>query len=225
MHGIQQVAREAGVQVNVGIHAPCPHDQAKIINQALFIGSDGAVSARYDKAHLFDVAIENGPILMESRSTARGDQIGTPVSTSIGQLGMLICFDVCIGTPHYTDGAQLRFPEISLGLRHRGAQLLAYPSAFTERTGAAHWHVLLRARAIETQCYVIAAAQVGAHNEKRRSYGHACVIDPWGSIVAQMPDVMDKNGFCLFDVDLEIVGTVRKHMPLQRRTDLYPAFT
>lgn len=117
----------------------------------------------------------------------------------------MICFD-------------LRFPEIALSLRRQGAEILLYPSAFTVPTGKAHWLPLLRARAIECQCYVIAAAQVGKHNEKRESYGHSIVIDPWGEVVAELggegkgePEVV------LAEIDLERVRRVREQQPLKRR--------
>lgn len=114
----------------------------------------------------------------------------------------------------------MRFPELSLTLRNMGAQILTYPSAFTYQTGAAHWEVMLRARAVETQCYVVAAAQFGTHNKKRVSWGHAMIVDPWGSVVAQCAE---KTGIAMAEIDLELLEKVRKNMPCEahRRTDLY----
>lgn len=130
---------------------------------------------------------------MESGTTIPGTEIGSPVSTPLGMLGVSPTRPT---PPQRTSSLlpsqlqtcyDLRFPESSLALRSRGAQILTYPSAFTERTGAAHWEVLLRARALDTQCWVLAAAQVGAHpGSSRVSYGHAMVVDPWGSVVASV---------------------------------------
>lgn len=170
----------------------------------------------YRKVHLFDVDIKGGAVIKESNTTIPGDKFLPPYSTPLGQLGLLTCFD-------------LRFPEASLSLRRQGAQLLTYPSAFTTKTGAAHWAPLLRARAIETQCYVLAAAQTGEHSPGRMSHGNACIVDPWGTVVAQCRDVPQGSGedegvFALAEIDLEWLEKLRKEMPLweQRRTDVYP---
>lgn len=117
---------------------------------------------------------------------------------------------------------QLRFPEISLALRRQNAQIITYPSAFTVPTGRAHWETLLRARAIETQSYVIAAAQAGPHNEKRRSYGHSLIVNPWGEIVAQLEDEYQEPQIAVADIDFDLLTKVRREMPLLRRTDVYP---
>lgn len=125
---------------------------------------------------------------------------------------------------------QIRFPEVSLSLRRQGAQIITYPSAFTLKTGAAHWEVLLRARAIETQSYVLAPAQTGSHSETRQSYGHALIVDPWGAVVAQCADKQpkgdsaDEGTFALAEIDLEWLEQIRREMPLweQRRPEVYP---
>lgn len=119
-------------------------------------------------------------------------------------------------------GIQLRFPEISLALRRQNAEVITYPSAFTVPTGKAHWESLLRARAIETQSYVIAAAQGGLHNEKRRSYGHSMIVNPWGEVVAELGDEYTEPQIVTADIDLDLVSKVRREMPLLRRTDIYP---
>ncbi len=113
---------------------------------------------------------------------------------------------------------KLRFPEIGLALKRQGAQIITYPSAFTVRTGQAHWETLLRARAIETQTYVIAAAQVGSHNEKRMSHGHSMVVDPWGNVLVDMPGEGEEPEIALVNVDLEYQEKIQKEMPLLRRT-------
>lgn len=165
-------------------------------------------------------------MLKESNSVEAGREIIPPIDTPVGKLGMMICFD-------------LRFPEISLSLRGKGAQVLVYPSAFTVPTGKAHWETLLRARAIENQVYVIAAAQCGRHNAKRVSYGDALVIGPWGEVVGRLDRVDDSdverewNGdwigeevrepqLLAVDLDLALVDKARGEVPLRRRTDVYP---
>lgn len=137
-----------------------------------------------------------------------------PFPSLAGKIGMTICFD-------------LRFPEINLSLKRQGAEVIVYPSAFTVPTGLAHWKPLLQARAIESQAYVIAAAQSGRHHEKRVSYGHSLVASPWGEVLAELPGAehhLDKPGepdLAVIDIDLEYVQKVRRDMPLLRRTDVY----
>uniref|UniRef100_A0A8D2J3T0 Nitrilase 1 n=1 Tax=Varanus komodoensis TaxID=61221 RepID=A0A8D2J3T0_VARKO len=167
----------------------------------------GAIVAAYRKTHLFDVELEGRVSLQESAFTNPGPEIVPPVSTPAGKVGLAVCYD-------------LRFPEMSLALAQAGAELLTYPSAFTVPTGCAHWEVLLRARAIETQSYVVAAAQTGKHHQRRSSYGHTMVVDPWGSIVAQCGE---GPGLCYAEIDLAYLRRVRQEMPVwdHRRTDLY----
>jgi predicted amidohydrolase len=174
-----------------------------VYNTHLVINGDGEIVESYRKLHLFDVHIENGPILMESNTTLAGNRIPTIVDTPVGKLGCATCYD-------------LRFPEYSQRLRQDGAEILAYPSAFTVKTGQAHWEVLLRARAIETQCYVVAAAHAGQHNEKRASYGHAMVVDPWGTIVATCQDNTNEPTLCYASIDLEYLESIRTAMPVSQ---------
>lgn len=221
VEGIRAASKENGVTVSVGIHEPHSEekDKGRCFNTQLLIDPKGEiiqmyrkVSALYSsrvckslwpedvliripsppnvtKLHLFDVDIKGGLTILESNTTIPGSSILPPVSTSIGKIGLLTCYD-------------LRFPEPSLSLRRQGAQVLTYPSAFTTKTGAAHWELLLRARAVETQSYVIAAAQVGSHpGTKRVSYGHALICDPWGSVVAQCTDMQPyEPTFVLADI-------------------------
>ncbi|KAI9827566.1 MAG: Carbon-nitrogen hydrolase [Thelocarpon impressellum] len=207
VRGLQDEARRSRLAINVGIHEPAAGGE-RVKNTTIWIDGDGEISQRYQKLHLFDVAIKDGPNLQESRSVERGNAILPPFRTALGNVGMTICFD-------------LRFPEISLSLRRRNAEILTFPSAFTVPTGQVHWETLLRARAIETQCYVIAAAQVGQHNEKRTSYGHSMVVDPWGKVYGELggedrgPEVLAAT------IDLEWLEKVRREMPLVRRTDVY----
>ncbi|KAL1644740.1 Carbon-nitrogen hydrolase [Diplodia intermedia] len=218
--GLQDEARRSKLPINVGIHEPADSAGGKIKNTLIWIDERGDIVQRYQKLHLFDVEIKGGPILKESQSVERGGSILPPFETPVGRVGMAICFD-------------LRFPELSLALRRQNAQILVYPSAFTVPTGRAHWEPLLRARAVETQSYVVAAAQSGFHNEKRCSYGHSVVVSPWGEVVADLGGFDALDGYnevsrqpppalALVDLDLGFLEKVRAEMPLLRRTDVYP---
>jgi predicted amidohydrolase len=156
--------------------------------------------------------------MKESESTEPGNEIVPPYTSPVGSMGSLICFD-------------LRFPEPSLRLRRLGADAILYPSAFTVPTGKLHWEILLRARAIETQSWVIAAAQCGRHNEKRVSYGDTIVIQPNGQIAGRLDHVEDSDNekedgrepdIITVDINLDAVEQARKYIPLARRTDVYP---
>ena len=201
-----------------GFHEAINNDTgtvSRIKNTHLIIdGDDGTIRAKYSKCHLFDVEIpERNLKLKESDYVIPGNDICKPVSTNIGRVGLGICYD-------------LRFPELSLAMARNddsidhAADILTYPSAFTIPTGSAHWEVLLRARAIENQCYVIAAAQTGVHNKKRSSYGHSMIVDPWGSVIAQCSEGESVSSAY---IDLEYLEKVRKNMPVwsHRRNDIY----
>eukprot|EP00775_Hariotina_reticulata_P010801 gene10801-10957_t len=177
-------------------------DPEHLYNCHVILDNAGGTVATYRKVHLFDVDVPNGPVLMESRTTAPGDKL-IVCDSPAGRLGLTICYD-------------LRFPEVYQKLTWQmGAQVLLVPSAFTKVTGAAHWEVLLRARAIECQCYVIAAAQAGVHNSKRESYGHALIIDPWGVVIGRLPDPSE-TGIAVADLDLKALQAVRVKMPIQQ---------
>jgi predicted amidohydrolase len=155
----------------------------------------------YRKVHLFDVDVEDGVRFKESDTIAPGGE--TVVAESpCGKIGMSICYD-------------LRFPELYRRLVEGGAQVLTVPSAFTQKTGSAHWHVLLRARAIETQAWVLAPGQVGLHDDDglRHSYGHSIIVNPWGEVVAE---IEEGEGWCMATLDLDEVDRVRKSMPVQK---------
>jgi predicted amidohydrolase len=162
--------------------------------------------AKYRKLHLFDVQLKNGSHYKESSCTAAGDALVVTDSPA-GMLGLSICYD-------------LRFPELYRHLAQEGARILVIPAAFTLHTGKEHWEPLLRARAIENQCYVVAAAQTGKHNDRRETYGHAMIIDPWGTVVAQCSD---GPGLAVADVSAEFLDDVRRRIPVwtHRRTDVY----
>ncbi|XP_075948349.1 deaminated glutathione amidase [Anarhichas minor] len=200
-----QLARKLEVWLSLGGFHERGHDwesDRRIYNSHVIINDKGDIASVYRKSHLFDVELpDKGVSLKESAFTIPGPSLVSPVQTPIGKVGLGICYD-------------LRFPELSLALRRHGAEILTYPSAFTEATGAAHWEVLLRARAIENQCFVLAAAQVGRHTEKRRSYGHALAVDPWGEVLADCGG--EKPGVVLVEIDPEKVGSTRRNMPVQR---------
>ena len=178
-----------------GFHEAAP-DAGKAFNTCVHLDARGEVAALYRKIHLFDIELADGTELHESRRTAPGDAL-TTTWLPFGLLGLTICYD-------------LRFPYLYQALADRGAVALTVPSAFTATTGAAHWHILLQARAIECQCYVIAPAQHGRHNDRRRSYGHSLIVDPWGEVVAECED---GDGFALAVIDPARVAQVRKQLP------------
>lgn len=212
-----QLARKLEMWLSLGGFHERGHDwesDRRIYNSHIIINDKGDITSVYRKSHLFDVELpEKGVSLKESGFTIPGPSLVSPVQTPIGKVGLGICYD-------------LRFPELSLALQRHGAEILTYPSAFTVVTGAAHWEVLLQARAIETQCYVFAAAQVGRHHEKRSSYGHALAVDPWGEVLGDCGG--EKPGVVVVEVDLEKVSRTRRNMPVQqhrRDTEFYHSLT
>lgn len=175
-------------------------DTQRSFNTSLLFGPNGDRLAVYRKIHLFDVDVPGGVTIKESDSIAPGEDV-VVVDTALGRIGMSVCYD-------------LRFPELYRALVDRGADVLAIPSAFTLTTGKDHWHPLLRARAIETQCWVLAPAQWGVHDEggKRVSYGHSVIIDPWGAIAAERGDGV---GLALAEIDLAHNAQVRRAIPVR----------
>ena len=180
-------------------------DTQRCYNTSVLYGPDGSMLARYRKMHLFDVDIPGGLCVKESDTICPGEEV-VVADTELGKLGMSICYD-------------LRFPEVFRAQMDAGADMIAIPSAFTLTTGKDHWHALLRARAIETQCWVLAPAQWGTHDAegKRKSYGHSVIIDPWGTIVA---DKGDGEGLCFAEIDLEYTDRVRQSIPLRNHRRL-----
>jgi predicted amidohydrolase len=169
----------------------------RLANRAFVIDDSGSIRARYDKLHLFDVDLPTGERWRESASYAPGET-AVVVATPVGQLGASICYD-------------LRFPDLYRALSDAGATVLAIPAAFTRPTGAAHWHVLLRARAIEAGAYVVAAAQTGVHEDGRATYGHSLVVDPWGEIVLDMGEAA---GLGFAEIDPARIADVRSRIPV-----------
>lgn len=175
-------------------------DKARCHNTSLLFGPDGGRIAAYRKMHLFDVDVPGGLTIRESDTIAPGDEV-VVAETALGRIGMSICYD-------------LRFPELYRAMVEQGADILCVPSAFTLTTGKDHWHTLLRARAIETECHVLAPAQWGTHDAdgKRRSYGHSLIIDPWGVVLA---DRGHCEGLCLAEIDPERTAAVRRSIPVR----------
>lgn len=178
---------------------PDPDPQeARVRSACLVLDDQGQTVARYDKIHLFDAAVGDAHgVYRESERFAPGDAV-VVVETPVGRLGLSICYD-------------LRFPELYRQLQEKGAELISVPAAFTWRTGEAHWDTLLRARAIEQQCYVLAANQCGWHDTKRRTWGHSQIIDPWGKVMVIQEDI---PGVLCADIDLPWLHTLRLDMPV-----------
>jgi hypothetical protein len=190
------LAAELKIHLNIGSLAlRASPDRA--VNRSFLIGPDGAIVARYDKIHMFDIDLPGGESYRESANYQPGE---TAVISDLpwGRIGLTICYD-------------LRFPALYRALAESGASFLTVPSAFTVRTGEAHWHTLLRARAIENGCFVFAAAQAGTHESKRQSYGHSLIIDPWGTILAE--GSATETGIIMASIDPAKVETARKTVP------------
>jgi deaminated glutathione amidase len=180
-------------------------DAMRPFNTALVVGPSGEVAARYRKLHLFDVTLPNGQQYRESAATMPGDEC-VAVDVNGVRVGLTICYD-------------LRFPDLFRALALRGARVFVVPAAFTQQTGEAHWHVLLRARAIEWQCWVLAAAQTGEHPGDKRTFGHSLIIDPWGKVVAEC---VSGEGACVAELDLEYQDEVRARLPCASHRREFP---
>ena len=193
---IGELAKQHGMFIHIGSLA-IPLQDGRFANRSVLFGPDGQIVTTYDKIHLFDATIEGLNAYRESATYAGGEQA---VTADLGDftLGMSICYD-------------MRFPKLYNSLANAGANLIAVPAAFTVPTGQAHWHVLLRARAIETGSYVIAAAQGGTHPNGRATYGHSLVIDPWGRIIAELDH--DAPGVLLAEIAPEQVADARERIP------------
>jgi predicted amidohydrolase len=192
------LARELGIWVHIGSMAVLLGN-GKIANRSLLFSPDGAIAARFDKLHMFDVELPGGESYRESRNYHAGNA-GVLAALPWGTLGLTVCYD-------------LRFPHLYRALAKAGADFLAIPSAFTRQTGEAHWHVLVRARAIENGAYVFAAAQAGRHECGRETYGHSLIVSPWGDIVAETDA---GTGVVVADVRLEEVEKARARIPSLR---------
>ena len=192
----REAAARHGLWIQLGSLAVRRED-GRYANRAFVIDSAGAVRARYDKLHLFDVTLATGETWRESAVYAPGER-AIVVDTPVGRLGLSICYD-------------LRFAALYAALSQAGATVLAIPAAFTRPTGAAHWHVLMRARAIESAAFVIAAAQTGTHEDGRETFGHALAVDPWGEVLV---DMEESPGLALVEIDPARVEEVRGRIPV-----------
>jgi len=177
----------------------------KVRAACLVFNERGELAARYDKMHLFDVIVSATERHTESNTVEPGNQI-VVVETPFGKLGLAVCYDV-------------RFPELFRCLFNQGAEIIALPSAFTARTGAAHWEVLLRSRAIENFCYVIGAAQGGIHDNGRETYGHTQIIHPWGNILAKLPG--EETGVICAPIDLKALHAIRNAIPVDQHQRIF----
>lgn len=214
--GLRAIARASGLWIAGTLHERTNDDEDRRVHNAhVVVDADGGLVGYYRKVHLFDVDLPDGSSLRESATTAPGDVLSVVVeNTPVGPLGLTVCYD-------------LRFPEVFVDAVGKGARVIAVPSAFTVPTGRVHWRALLRARAIESQCHVVAAAQYGAHDEEgtRTSYGHALAVGPWGDVLADAGGfdsraddgdvVVEPPGIVTFRVDADETDRVRARMPVR----------
>ena len=204
---VREAAAKHGIWVHLGSVALRSDNEDRLVNRGFVIDGHGQIRGQYDKIHLFDVDLPTGESWRESASYRGGEKAVVVRDTPVGHLGLAICYD-------------LRFPALFERLSAAGAQAIALPAAFTVPTGQAHWHVLLRARAIEAGLFVIAAAQSGEHEDGRRTFGHSLVVDPWGEILA---DGGEGNGLVFAEIDLARIEEVRSRIPvLAHRREIGP---
>ena len=200
-------ATRLGLWVHIGSLALRPGGgEGRYVNRGFLIDDTGAIRARYDKLHLFDVDLPSGESWRESATYAPGDRT-VAAETPAGRLGLSICYD-------------LRFPDLYRALSDAGTAILAVPAAFTVPTGKAHWHILLRARAIEAGCFVVAAAQCGHHADGRDTFGHSLVVDPWGEVLL---DMGEEPGVAFAEIDPARIADVAARIPVLRHRRPVPA--
>ena len=198
---MSQLSKELGITLIAGSILETGAPDNRVFNTSVCFGPSGEVLATYRKIHLFDVEVNDGQTYRESAAVAPGSEVVT-AQTPAGIVGLSVCYD-------------LRFPELYRQLTQRGSVLLSVPAAFTLATGKDHWEVLLRARAIENQCYVFAPAQQGKHPKDRMTWGHAMVIDPWGLVVAR---ASEGEGMAIAEMDVALLTRIRASLPaLQHR--------
>jgi predicted amidohydrolase len=203
---VRAAAAEAGIWVHLGSLA-LRGEGDKLVNRGFVIDDQGDIRARYDKIHLFDVDLPTGESWRESAMYQAGAQAVIVRETPVGTLGLTICYD-------------LRFPELFRRLSEAGADVIAVPAAFTVPTGKAHWQVLMRARAIESELFIVAAAQAGHHEDGRDTFGHSLVADPWGDLLLEMGG---DPGLAFVDIDLGRIADVRSRIPVQQHRREIPA--
>lgn len=195
LRAYRALARELAIHLHIGSLA-LKASPERAANRSFLIGPDGDIIARYDKIHMFDIDLGNGESYRESANYQPGE---TAIMADLpwGRIGLTICYDV-------------RFPALYRALAERGAAFITVPAAFTRKTGEAHWHTLLRARAIENGCYIFAAAQGGLHENKRETFGHSLIVDPWGTVIAEAGT---EPGVVLAQIDPAKVASVRRSIP------------
>ncbi len=193
---VREAATRAGIWVALGSLA-VKREDGRWANRAFVIDAAGEIAARYDKIHMFDVDLASGESWRESSAYAPGDKVVT-VETPVGRLGLTICYDI-------------RFPALFEALGRAQCDIIAIPAAFTVPTGKAHWHLLQRARAIEASAYVVAAAQVGKHQDGRSTYGHSLVVDPWGDVALDMGG--EAAGLAFAEIDPARIVEIRQQLP------------
>ena len=203
---VRSAAAEYGIWVHLGSLA-LRGEGDKLVNRGLVIDGQGEIHARYDKIHLFDVDLPTGESWRESAMYEAGAQAVIVPGTPVGRLGLTICYD-------------LRFPALFERLSEAGADVISVPAAFTVPTGRAHWQVLMRARAIEAELFIVAAAQAGHHEDGRETYGHSLVADPWGELLLEMDG---ETGLGFARIDLDRIADVRSRIPVhQHRRTIAP---
>jgi deaminated glutathione amidase len=205
---VRAAAADAGIWVALGSLAVARED-GRWANRSFLIDGSGAIAARYDKLHMFDVDLATGETWRESAAYTPGEAV-VVAETPLGRLGLTICYD-------------LRFPALFEELGRQRCDVIAIPAAFTKPTGAAHWHVLQRARAIEASAYVISAAQVGQHADGRETYGHSLVIGPWGEVLLDMGG--EAAGLAFAELDLARTAEVRAQLPSLANRRPIPRFS
>ena len=193
--GMSELARELNVWVLLGSLTVRTAEE-RIANRSVLLAADGAVAATYDKIHMFDVTLPDGKVIRESSAYRPGDK-AVIAATPWGKLGLTVCYD-------------LRFPGLFRTLARAGAQLISVPASFQRQTGKAHWHALLKARAIENACFILAPAMCGDHPGDRQTYGHSLIVDPWGEVLA---DGGEAPGIVYGELDLARVAKVRRMIP------------
>jgi predicted amidohydrolase len=203
---LRALAAELGVTLLIGSLAIALEEDERFTNRSFLIGPDGALLARYDKIHMFDVEVGDGQTYRESRAYRPGEA-AVLAQTPFARLGLTICYDV-------------RFAHLYRRLAQAGAEVLTIPAAFTRVTGAAHWHVLVRARAIETGSFVIAPAQGGKHEDGRETFGHSLIVSPWGEVLAEAGGA--EPGIILAGIDVGDVAKARSRIPSLANERAFP---
>ena len=197
LEALSKLAAQLNVTLLIGSLAIALPGDDRFANRSYLISPDGEIIARYDKVHMFDVEVGDGQTYRESKAYRAGKSV-TVTETNFGRVGMTICYD-------------LRFPHLYRAVCQAGAELITIPAAFTRVTGEAHWHVLVRARAIETGCFVLAPAQGGAHEDGRETFGHSLIVSPWGEILGEAGH--DEPGVIVADLNLADVAKARARIP------------